>query len=89
MNEAERGLFRARLETGERMVVITQELFDSVVAEVEGERDRARALAAKLEEVVAMRTLIVKALAERDPDVRPDQMIALQAWARAQLSEIP
>lgn len=57
--------------------------------ELEDQLDRARRLAAKLEEVVAMRTSIVRALAERDPDQRPDQMIALQAWAKAQLEEIP
>ena len=61
----------------------------SIVEELTRERDDARRLAAKLEEVVAMRTAIVKAVAERNPDVRPDQMIALQSWARAQLSEIP
>lgn len=59
------------------------------LAAVEEERDRARSLAAKLEEVVAMRTAIVKAVADRNPDSRPDEMIAVQAWARAQLSEIP
>lgn len=59
------------------------------VKELESERDRARALAAKLEEVVAMRTTIVQALADRDPDERPEVVIGLQAWAKAQLSEIP
>ncbi len=55
---------------------------------VEEERDRARLLAVRLEEVVAMRTSIVRALADRNPD-DTNALIALTAWAKAQLAEVP
>lgn len=59
------------------------------------ERDRARALAAKLEEVVAMRDTVLRALVEwaDDPVRRPAGELlvplGIVEWARAQLSEVP
>lgn len=52
-----------------------------------GERDRARLLAAKLEEVVAMRTAVCRALA--DWDGQATTLAGIRAWAIAQLEEVP
>lgn len=84
-------VIKARLE--ERTVLaVSRELFESTVRQLEGERDRARALAAHLEEVVAMRTLVLKALVDFK-NVSYDRpaggLMAICEWAEAQLSEIP
>lgn len=64
---------------------------DREIKELEAERDRARALAAKLEEVVAMRTAVLAALVEERarPVYITARMEAIMDWAVAQLSEVP
>jgi hypothetical protein len=54
------------------------------------ERDRARALAAHLEEVVAMRNNVLEALVSghQRGDSRPF-LLGIIEWAEAQLSEVP
>lgn len=79
----------AEADLGGAEVTITLEDLVSASRELhraEEERDRARALAAKLEEVVAMRTAVLKALVEMDNLL---QLPAIQEWAAAQLSEVP
>lgn len=61
--------------------------------ELEDQLDRARRLAAHLEEVVAMRTNVLAALVEwRRADGRAgseQQLNGIVSWAMAQLEEIP
>jgi fructose/tagatose bisphosphate aldolase len=68
---------------------ISTELLDAAVEEIQklvAQRDRARELAAHLEEIVAMRTSVLRAFV----DVKSfHELPALQEWAAAQLSEVP
>lgn len=69
------------------------QLNDEFVA-AQDELDRARRLAAKLEEVVAMRNNVLRALvdwkgAERDTGANGNSLYAIIDWAKAQLSEVP
>lgn len=72
------------------MMTLTKEL-DATLHEL----DRARRLATKLEEVVAMRTAVLESLIEwfdRDGwlhDQRSLTLNSLMAWAKAQLGEVP
>lgn len=81
---------------------ISAELLDAAVQEIQAlveQRDRARRLAAHLEEVCAMRTAVLRALVEWHDAPAPPNTIANRLapigpkavvdWARAQLSEIP
>ena len=70
-----------------------QQLNDEFVAAQE-ELDRARRLAAKLEEVVAMRTAVLSALVEwrgtsKDIGANGESLYGIIDWAKAQLEEVP
>lgn len=77
----------AKMDNGTRMVVLTEASLNAAIEELEDERDRARALAAKLEEVVAMRTLVLETICLSHG--AGHSIEAHVHWARAQLSEIP
>lgn len=62
------------------------QLNDDITALSE-ERDHARLLAARFEEVIAMQRVLIEAMANWDPDERPQP--AFMTWARALLSEVP
>lgn len=71
---------------------ISTELLDAAVQEIQAlveQRDRARRLAAHLEEVVAMRTAVLAALVEWRADDNSHALPGIIDWARAQLSEVP
>lgn len=64
-------------------------LNDEMVA-AQDELDRARRLAAKLEEVVAMRNNVLGALIAAWHEENPERPLrAAMEWAMAQLSEVP
>lgn len=65
------------------------QLNDEFIA-AQDELDRARRLAAKLEEVVAMRNNVLGALVEYHEAGRATGALpGIVAWAKAQLSEVP
>lgn len=80
-------------DVSSRMVIMTEGMLNAAITELEGERDRARALAAKLEEVVAMRNTVLAALVAYGnagyKERQPGELMAIAIWAEAQLSEIP
>lgn len=86
----------AEVDLGDSEVTITlAELVEAsrAVQLAEEERDRARFLAAKLEEVVAMHRTVLEALVAWGragyDGRRPGDLMAICEWAEAQLSEVP
>lgn len=86
-------------EVGLRLSWETFQKMADEYTEMEEERDRARRLAVKLEEVVAMRSAVLRALVEWADAPAPPRTIANRLdpigpkavvdWARAQLAVIP